>query len=149
VSVRKGSLVSVEYTLYLKDGTQIETNKGKDPMIYQQGKREIIPGLERQLEGMKVGETKRIELSPEEAYGQIDPSSFFEVPKENFPVEALVPGTHLRAEDREGNVIPMRVREVMDKTVLLDLNHPLAGEALLFDVCILDIKDKPIGVEAT
>jgi FKBP-type peptidyl-prolyl cis-trans isomerase SlyD len=147
--IQEGSLVSFEYTLSLKDGTHIETTTGKDPMIYQQGKSEIIPGLESQLKGMKVGETKRIEVSPEDGYGEVDPTAFFEVSKENFPAEALVAGTPLRAEDREGKVIYMRVHEVKDTTLLLNLNHPLAGETLFFDVRILEIDNRPLKTDAT
>ena len=139
MTIKQGSTVSLEYTLSLEDGTQIETSRGKDPMVYEQGKREIIFGLENQLKGMKVGEKKMIKVKPEEAYGQVDPSAFVEVPRDEFPQEALEVGTPLRAEDRNGNTIFMRVYEVKDASVVLDLNHPLAGETLFFDVCVLEV----------
>ena len=140
-TVQKGSTVAVEYTLYLKDGTQVETNRGSTPMVYEQGKSEIIPGLERNIEGMSTGETKRIEVIPEDAYGNVDPEAFYEVSKDNFPEESLAPGTPLKAEDKEGNVLFMWVKEVKDDSVILDLNHPLAGETLLFDVRVLDVQN--------
>lgn len=138
-TIQEGSVVTVEFTLSLLDGTPIETNKGKEPMVFEQGKHEILPGLERQLVGMAVGETRRITVTPEEGFGAVDPNAFFEVPLEGFPPEALVVGMPLKAEDKDGNVIFMRVNEVKESTVVLDLNHPLAGETLLFDVRIISI----------
>ncbi len=138
-TVQDGSLVTMEFTLSLLDGTPIETNRGKEPMVFQQGKHEILPGLERQLVGMAVGESRRITVTPEEGFGLIDPDAFLEVPKEDFPAEALVVGMPLKAEDKDGNVIFMRVNEIKDSSVVLDLNHPLAGETLLFDVRIIAI----------
>ncbi|MEW6440195.1 MAG: FKBP-type peptidyl-prolyl cis-trans isomerase [bacterium] len=140
-SIQEGSLVSVEYTLSLEDGTEVESNKGEDPMVYRQGNHEIIPALERELEGMRVGDAKRIQVDPEDAYGEQDMAAFVEVTKENFPDDALAPGTPLKAEDPQGKTVYMRVHEVKEETVVLDLNHPLAGETLVFDVRVLDIRD--------
>jgi FKBP-type peptidyl-prolyl cis-trans isomerase 2 len=148
MTIKEGSTVSLEYTLSLEDGTQIETSRGKDPMVYQQGKREIIFGLEKQLKGMKVGEKKIIKVKPEEAYGRVDSSAFVEVPRDELPMEALAVGTPLQAEDRKGNTIFMRVHEVKEAGVVLDLNHPLAGQTLFFDVCVLEVTQMGIGQES-
>ena len=139
-TVKDGSMVSLEYTLSDEKGKVIESNKGKGPLIYKQGQHQIIPGLEKSLAGMKVNDQKKVRVKPEEAYGPVDPKKLQEVPKEKLPPEALKPGTMLVARGPEGQQLPVRVSEVKDKTVVLDLNHPLAGKTLTFDVKVLDIK---------
>lgn len=138
--ITNGSKVSIEYTLYLEDGTTADTNVGKDPLVYEQGASMIIPGLELRLEGLKAGDTKRVEIPPEEAYGVVDPEAFEEVPKDKVPSEALNAGTMLQTRTQDGRVVPLKVHEVKEDTVVLDYNHPLAGERLTFDVKILDIQ---------
>jgi FKBP-type peptidyl-prolyl cis-trans isomerase 2 len=113
---------------------------GKDPLVYEQGASMIIAGLELRLEGLKVGDTKRVKIPPEEAYGVVDPEAFEEVPKDKVPSEALKAGTMLQTRTQDGRVVPLKVHEVKEDTVVLDYNHPLAGEKLTFDVKILDIQ---------
>ncbi len=139
-TVKDGSMVSLEYTLSDDQGKVIESNKGKNPLIYKQGQHQIIPGLEKSLAGMKVNEQKKIRVKPEEAYGPVDPTRVQEVPKEKLPPEALKVGAMLVARGPQGQEIPVKVREIKDKTVIVDLNHPLAGKTLNFDVKVLDIK---------
>lgn len=139
-TIKDGSTVSLEYTLSDEKGKVIESNKGGQPLIYTQGKRQIIPGLEKSLAGMKVNDQKKVRVKPEEGYGPVDPKKVQEVPKEKLPPEALKPGTMLVARGPEGQQLPVRVSEVKDKTVVLDLNHPLAGKTLTFDVKVLAIK---------
>ncbi len=138
--IKDGSVVSLQYTLSDEKGKVIESNKGKQPLVYTQGKHQIIPGLEKSLAGMKVNEQKKVRVKPEDAYGPVDPKRFQEVPKEKLPPEALKVGAVLVARGPQGQEMPVRVREIKDKTVVLDLNHPLAGKTLNFDVKILDIK---------
>jgi FKBP-type peptidyl-prolyl cis-trans isomerase SlyD len=89
---------------------------------------------------MKVGEEKRVTVPPEEAYGAIDPAAVTEVPRDRVPPEALVVGTRLSGQTQSGREMPVRVREIKDATVVLDLNHPLAGRTLVFDVRVLLIE---------
>jgi FKBP-type peptidyl-prolyl cis-trans isomerase SlyD len=138
--IREGSQVALEYTLSDEAGTVIESNKGKQPMSYIHGKSQIIPGLEKELSGMKVGEEKKIQVKPEDGYGPVNPDAFQEVPKDKLPPEALKVGTTLMAQGPRGQGIPVRVHEIKDTTVIMDFNHPMAGKTLSFDVKISEIK---------
>ena len=138
--IREGSQVALEYTLSDETGTVIESNKGKQPMSYIHGKSQIIPGLEKELSGMKVGEEKKIQVKPEDGYGPVNPDAFQEVPKDKLPPEALKVGAMLMAQGPQGQGIPVRVHEIKDTTVIMDFNHPMAGKTLSFDVKISEIK---------
>lgn len=138
--VKDGATVSLEYTLSGEDGKVIESNKGKEPLRYVDGRSQIIPGLEKALEGMKAGGEKKITVKPEDAYGPVDPNAYREVPKENVPADSLKEGMALFAKNAEGEMFPVRVKEVKDKSVVIDMNHPLAGKILVFDVKIIDVQ---------
>jgi FKBP-type peptidyl-prolyl cis-trans isomerase 2 len=138
--VKDGMVVSLQYTLSGEDGKPIESNKGKDPLKYTQGNHQIVPGLEKGLAGMKVGDEKRVKVTPEEGYGPVDPKGFQEFPKEKIPSEGLKVGSVLMATGPQGQQVPVRVHEIKEKTVVLDLNHPMAGKTLVFDVKILDVQ---------
>ena len=140
IAVAPGYQVSLEYTLSDEKGAQIQTNKGEAPLIYTPGKQQILPGLEKALDGMHVGEEKDVKLPPEEAYGPIDKEAFQEVPKSKIPAEGLKVGTPLRAQSPDGRTMMARISEIKDDTVVVDLNHPLAGKTLAFHVKILDVK---------
>ena len=138
--VKDGTVVSLQYTLSGEDGKPIESNKGKDPLKYTQGSHQIVPGLEKGLAGMKVGDEKRVKVTPEEGYGPVDPKGFQEFPKEKIPSEGLKVGSVLMARGPQGQQVPVRVHEIKEKTVVLDLNHPMAGKTLVFDVKVLDVQ---------
>lgn len=138
--IKNGSMVSLEYTLSDDKGKMIESNKGKGPLNYVQGRGQIIPGLEKELMGMAVGGTKKIKVKPEDAYGPVNPKAFQEIPKANLPAEALKVGATLVARNPQGQSIPVRVHEIKEKTVVMNFNHPMAGKTLSFDVKVLDIK---------
>ena len=140
IAVAPGYQVSLEYTLSDDKGAEIQTNKGEAPLVYTPGKQEILPGLEKALDGMHVGEEKDVKLPPEDAYGPVDKEAFQEVPKSSIPAEGLKVGTPLRAKSPDGRAMMARVSEIKDKTVIVDLNHPLAGKTLAFHVKILDVK---------
>jgi FKBP-type peptidyl-prolyl cis-trans isomerase SlyD len=143
MTVTNGNRVSIEYTLTLPDKTQVDTNIGKEPLTYTQGGQEILPDLQKALLGLKEGETKSVTLSPEEGYGPVDPNALQEVNKDLIPAEALKVGTPLVTKDSSGRPHRLRVQEVKEETVVLDFNHPLAGETLIFDVKVLKIEDAP------
>jgi FKBP-type peptidyl-prolyl cis-trans isomerase SlyD len=138
--IKDGSLVSLQYTLTGEDGKTIESNKDKEPLKYVHGQRQMIPGLEKELDGMKVGQEKHVKVKPEDAYGQVDPKAVRELPKEKIPAEGQKVGTVLTARGPQGEAIPVTVKEIKEKTVVLDMNHPMAGKTLVFDVKILDIQ---------
>ena len=138
--VKDGSVVSLEYTLSGEDGKTIESNKGKAPIKFTQGSHQIVPGLEKGVAGMKVGEEKRVKVTPEEGYGPVNPQGFQEFPKEKIPPEGLKVGAVLVAKGPQGQQIPVRIHEIKEKTVVVDLNHPMAGKTLVFDVKVLDVQ---------
>ena len=140
VKVASGKKVSIEYTLVLDDGTEADSNVGGDPLVYEQGANQILPGLEAALAGLGVNDTKKVVLSPKEGYGEIDPTVVKEVPIEQIPEEARKVDAMLMGVSANGNQIPVRVQKVGEKTATLDLNHPLAGRTLTFDVKVLKIE---------
>lgn len=137
--IKKGSVVSFEYTVSDENGEVLESNKGKGPVTYTHGQHEIISGLEKGLSGMDVNEEKSIRVQPDEAYGPVDPEAFKEVPKTDIPAAALKAGTALGARGPKGEELVIHVRDVKEETVILDFNHPLAGKTLNFDVKVVDI----------
>jgi FKBP-type peptidyl-prolyl cis-trans isomerase SlyD len=142
--IKNGSVVSVEYTVSGEDGKVIDSNKGKEPLKYTQGMHQMIPGFEKEVVGMKVGGEKHFKLKPEDGYGPVNPNAVQEVPKEKIPAEGLKVGTTLTARNAQGQMMQVRVREIKEKTVVLDLNHPLAGRTLVFDIKVLKIEPQPV-----
>jgi FKBP-type peptidyl-prolyl cis-trans isomerase 2 len=136
--IREGATVKIEYTLTDEKGKLLDTNKGKEPLTYIDGEGQIISGLEKALRGLRAGDQKRVVVPPEEAYGLIRP--VIEVPKEQIPPKAHRVGTSLMVRNGNRPPIPVRVKEIKEKTIVLDANHPLAGMSLTFEV-------KVIGVE--
>ena len=144
-AIADGSTVEIEYTLTDDAGAVIDSNKGQKPLSYKHGRQQIIAGLEKQLAGMHRGDEKKVTLKPEDAYGPIDPSAQAEVPKESLPPDALVVGAPLMARNAAGEGRPVVVKEIKDKTVVIDLNHPLAGKTLVFDVKVLSVEPPKSG----
>ncbi len=141
--VGPGMDVSLEYTLQV-DGKIVDTTDGKPAFHYVHGRRQLIHGLERQLQGMRVGESKQLTVSPDEGYGTADPNAFIEVSKSQLPtgVEPKT-GMILRGVNPGGQPFQATIHEMKDSTVVLDLNHPLAGKTLNFDVKVTDIQPAP------
>ncbi len=139
-TIGTGKRVSLEYTLTLEDQTVFDTNVGKDPLVYTHGSKQIVPGLEKQLTGLQVGDTKEVEVSPEDGYGALDPNRVQEVPKESIPEESRAVGETLYGSGPDGQTMVVKVKEVKDTTVILDLNHPLAGQKLFFAVKVLKVE---------
>jgi FKBP-type peptidyl-prolyl cis-trans isomerase SlyD len=138
--IREGSVVTIEYTLTDSAGSLIESTVGKEPLTYIHGAGQIVPGLERELNGLKAGDQKKIQVRPEEGYGLPDEKAFQELPKDRVPPEAHQVGAMLMTKGPDGRVIPIRVHKVTGTTVVVDFNHPLAGKTLNFDVTVKDIK---------
>jgi len=144
LTVTQGKLVSLEYTLQLDDKSVVESNVGAEPLTYTHGSRQLIPGLEKALEGLAVGDTKEVTVTPADGYGEQDPKALQEVQKQLIPPDALQVGARLQGKAPNGHTVYPRVAEVKEDTVVLDFNHPLAGKTLHFAVKILDItQDQP------
>jgi FKBP-type peptidyl-prolyl cis-trans isomerase SlyD len=139
-AVQNGASVSLEYTMKDEAGQVLDTNKGGQPLVFTQGQQQIIPGLERELLGMRPGDEKKVVVKPEDAYREVVPNAQTEVPKDAIPKEGLKVGTALMARSGSGESRPVVVKEIKDTTVVLDLNHPLAGKTLFFDVKVLGVE---------
>ena len=144
--VKNGLLVSLQYTLSGEDGKTIESNKGKEPLKYVQGQNMMIPGLEKELAGMKVGQEKHVKVKPEDAYGQVDPRRYQEFPKDKIPPDELKQikvGSMIPLTAPNGQTFTFPVSEIKEKTIVVNLNHPMAGKTLVFDVKVVDIQPAP------
>jgi FKBP-type peptidyl-prolyl cis-trans isomerase SlyD len=133
-----GMMVTLEYTLTLPDKTVADSTAGQAPFAYTQGNHEIIPGLEKALTGLKPGDKKRITVPAAEAYGLYDEKKKVTVPKSKVPPDVKV-GTRLRSQDG----MEAKVAEIKGDSVVVDVNHPLAGKDLTFDVNILKVEKAP------
>ena len=137
--IKRGKKVRIEYALMV-NGEVIDTTEGREPFHYVHGKQQILPALEHQLEGLNKGDKREIILGPEDAYGIIDQQAFVEIPKVDLPQTDIEVGMRLGIISPDGRQIPATVVEVRFETILLDLNHPLAGKELHFTITIIDVK---------
>ena len=140
LSIQDGMDVELEYTL-TSEGKVMDSTDGREPFHYVHGNGQMIPGLERQLTGLHVGDTKEVTVSPDEAYGQLDPTAVMEVPKTELPSDVTPTiGLVLRGENPDGKSFRARIDTINLDSVVMNLNHPLAGKTLNFKVKILAIK---------
>jgi FKBP-type peptidyl-prolyl cis-trans isomerase SlyD len=140
LKVVDGQVISMDYTLTV-DGEIIDTSNGHEPLEFVQGVGNIIPGLERELYGMAVGESKDVIVSAQDGYGEMDNEAFMDVPRDQFPADIPMEiGVTLELQDQSGQPMHARIGEVGDKTVKLDFNHPLAGKELHFSVKIAGLR---------
>ena len=148
MEVRDNMDVGLEYTLTV-DGTVVDSADSAKPFHYVHGQHQMIPGLERQLTGLHVGDAKEVTVSPEEGYGPVDPAALVEVAKTQLPA-GIAPevGLVLRGVNPDGQSFRARIIELKDETVMLDLNHPLAGKTLNFKVKVTDIAQAPAQIAA-
>ncbi len=142
MTVKKDAVVEMHYTLKNDAGDVIDTSSGKAPMPFLQGHGNIIPGLEKALEGMKVGESCDVSVKPEDAYGVHHPEGIQEIPMEALQgIENLEVGMELQSQDEQGNPFIVRVEKINEETVTINANHPLAGETLHFNVSIESVRE--------
>lgn len=140
-SVEKDVVVSMEYTLQV-DGEEIDSSKGQDPLQFLVGHGNIITGLEREMMGMKVGESKDVVIQPADAYGEYDEEAFMDVPRGQFPQDMSVEeGLELSVRDDQGQSRYARIDAVEGDTVTLNFNHPLAGDELHFNVKVVNLRE--------
>ncbi|MDF0602847.1 peptidylprolyl isomerase [Psychromarinibacter sp. C21-152] len=138
---KAGDTVRLHYTGTLADGTQFDSSDGRDPLEFEVGSGQIIPGLDREVTGMEVGEKKSVTIPAADAYGDHDPDRVQAVPRDQIPEHIPVdPGTQLQMQTPQGQAIPVTVTEATEQEVTLDANHPLAGKELTFDVELVEIK---------
>lgn len=138
--ITDGMQVSIEYTLTLTDGTVADTNVNEEPLVYTHGQRQLLQSLESALAGLSVGDERTVAISAAEGYGEVDPEAFQVVPAAQVPENARQVGAILVAGEPGGQQRQVRVHEVDGENVVIDLNHPLAGEDLSFDVKVLAVE---------
>jgi peptidylprolyl isomerase len=137
---RSGDTVRIHYTGTLSDGSTFDSSQGRAPLEFTVGSGEIIPGLDRAIEGMTVGETKTVTVPAAEAYGDHDPDGVQSIPRDQVPDHIpLDPGTQLELQTMDGRTLPVTVTEVTADAITLDANHPLAGKDLTFKVELVEI----------
>jgi peptidylprolyl isomerase len=139
-SAKKGDFVHVHYTGKLNDGKVFDTAKERDPLTFQLGKGQVIPGFDRAIEGMAVGETKTEVIPSDQAYGPRLEQLTFTVPRENLP-DGYDPqvGEVMRMETRDGRQMDVVVTHSDEGFVKMDANHPLAGQDLTFDIELVKV----------
>ncbi|MFW2541087.1 FKBP-type peptidyl-prolyl cis-trans isomerase [Primorskyibacter sp. 2E107] len=138
--VKSGDTVRIHYTGTLTDGSTFDSSAGRDPLEFEVGSGQIIPGLDKAIPGMTVGDKKKVEIPADEAYGQPNPQALQAVPRAEIPEDIpLEVGTQLQVQTPTGQVMPVTVTEVTEAEVTLDANHPLAGKDLTFDIELVEI----------
>ncbi|MBN2717832.1 MAG: peptidylprolyl isomerase [Deltaproteobacteria bacterium] len=140
MKIQNEAFVAIDYTLTDDQGNIVDKSEDNNPLGFVWGRGQIIPGLEKALEGMSVNETKKVTVSPEDGYGPMNEELFQEVPRDNFPsTDNLQKGQQFQANTPHG---PMRfiIHEVREDDIVVNLNHPLAGQNLHFDVKVAEVR---------
>ncbi|MGE0198565.1 MAG: peptidylprolyl isomerase [Simkaniaceae bacterium] len=137
--IENGKQVAIEYSVFLDDNTKIDSNVGKDPLIFLFGAHQILPALEEALRGLDVGDNREITLPPKDAYGDVNPDAYKRVEAKLIPEDLRFEGALLVVSDEQFGEMLIRVESLEGDQIILDFNHPLAGKTLKFDVTVIDI----------
>ena len=141
LAIADGTVVSIHYTLTLEDGTVADTSVGGEPLTYLHGAANIVPGLEKQLTGLKAGAKAQADVPPGEGYGEYDPEGEEVVPRKAFPKgQKLQPGMMFRTQGEGGEPQPLWVKDVGESEVTVTYNHPMAGRTLRFAVEVVEVR---------
>ena len=139
--VKKGDKVKVQYTGSLEDGTVFDSSKAGEPLEFTVGSGQMIPGFDKAVEGMKLNEEKKVTIKAEDAYGKRDEALIMEFPlaslPKNFKPEK---GMMIPLQDPTGRQIPGTIIDITENSIIVDLNHPLAGKDLTFDIKVVGIE---------
>lgn len=140
-TIGPGQFVEIHYVLRDARGNLLEDTRTEGPRGFVYGMGAVVPGLEAALDGASRGDVLNVTVGPEEGYGTRDPTDVFEVDRSEFPnPDAVTVGTEFVAEGSDGTEITMRVVEVHPNHVVVDANHPLAGETLNFQVRVVSVR---------
>jgi peptidylprolyl isomerase len=137
---KSGDTVKIHYTGTLDDGTQFDSSAGRNPLEFEVGSGQVIAGFDKAVEGMAVGDSKSVRLEPDEAYGPRHDQLVQEVDRSMLP-DDLDPkeGMALQSSSPDGQVMQFMVTDVSEQSITVDANHPLAGQALSFDIELVEI----------
>jgi FKBP-type peptidyl-prolyl cis-trans isomerase 2 len=143
--VKKGDKVKVHYHGRLTNGETFDKSEGREPLEFEVGSGMVIKGFDDGVTGMAVGEKKTINIPFDEAYGPKNPDMLIEMPKDRFPKDMEIEvGMPLGMSDGQGQQFQVIITEIKDDVVMLDANHPLAGQDLVFDLELVAIDTKPL-----
>jgi FKBP-type peptidyl-prolyl cis-trans isomerase SlyD len=139
--IKNGTVVNLSYTLKNSDGDVLDKADASEPFTYLHGASQVVPGLETALEGLKKGDKKKVTVAPEEGYGEVNEELKLAVNRTQFPAEAQIEaGMQFETQTPDGHGLIFTVEAIEDDKVMIDGNHPLAGETLHFDVEVLDVR---------
>jgi FKBP-type peptidyl-prolyl cis-trans isomerase 2 len=139
-NVQNGDVIKIHYKGTLNDGTLFDSSQGKDPLEFKVGSGMVIPGFDKGVLDMAIGDTKTINIPCAEAYGESNPENIVNMPRTEVPAEMNPQiGEQLQLTDDEGNIIPVAVTNVTAEFITLDANHPLAGKDLNFELELVSI----------
>lgn len=142
MQIAENKVATIHYTLTDNDGQTLDSSSGGDPLAYLHGAGNIIPGLEKALEGKVEGDTVSVTVEPGEGYGERNEDLVQSVPRAAFEgVDNVEAGMQFEAQSPDGNVVRVTVTEVGDDQVTVDANHPLAGQTLNFDVEVAEVRE--------
>lgn len=136
--IENGNVVDVHYVGKLTDGNVFDSSEGREPLKFEVGSGQIIPGFENAIMGKTVGDKVTVTINPEMAYGEVREDLFVQLPIDKMPGDVEV-GQMLQAMSDDGRATQVRVHEVNEDTVIIDGNHPLAGQDLIFDIEIVSV----------
>jgi FKBP-type peptidyl-prolyl cis-trans isomerase SlyD len=141
MKIAQDTVVTLDYRLHLGDGAVVDASEPGDPLVYLHGYEEIVPGLERALEGHGAGDKLQVVVKPEDGYGEYDPESVEEVPRSELPADLkLEVGEIITGTDPDGDEVDFLIKELKKDTVVLDFNDPMAGKTLHFDVTVREVR---------
>ena len=139
--IKKDSVVSLSYILKNENGEELDRFETANPLAYMHGHGQIVPGLENVLEGLAIGDKKEVTVTPQEGYGAVQPQLKMKVSRNKFPADVNIePGMQFSSKMEDGREIPFTVQAIEDGAVMLDGNHPLAGETLHFSVEVVEVR---------
>jgi peptidylprolyl isomerase len=137
---KSGDIVRIHYTGMFADGTKFDSSKEREPLQFEVGAGNVLPGLDKQIVGMSVGDVQTIKIPAEEAFGQHDPHKIQKVPRTNVPADLDVrPGLQIQARSSGGTPMTISVVDVNSEEITVDVNHPLAGRDVVLEVELTEI----------
>ena len=143
MAVKNGDKVKVEYTGKLDDGTVFDTTQGREPLEFEVGSGKVIPGFEKAVEGVEKGAEKNFKIESKDAYGDPNPQLLKKISRTQLPQDQEPKaGMILAVKTPNGQQIPAKITEVTGSDITIDLNHPLAGKNLNFNIKVVDVESK-------
>lgn len=139
-TIKEGDTVKVHYTGTIADGTVFDSSREREPLEFKLGEGKLIPGFEKAVVGMNVGDTSKVTIPSDEAYGEKREDMVIDVDRGQIPPDIKPEiGQQLQIQQKDGGAIPVVITEVTDETVQLDANHPLAGQDLTFEIEVVEV----------